>query len=218
MLGNRFLSNCTRLKSVIFSAIALFLFSSHAVSADTNFQEVLATPALLEQIRSEGGLVIYMRHGTTDNTRPDRAPSVDLNDCSTQRMLSDAGRELSKQVGLYVKQANIPHDLPIVSPMCRAKETAELAYGGGSVDTGLIYSGSMTSVEKTPVLARTKELLSLPVPKGTNRLLVAHAPNLMDIMGYFPKEATLVIFKPEEDHFTYLGSIPPTHWKTLLEK
>lgn len=62
MLGNRFLSNCTRLKSVIFSAIALFLFSSHAVSADTNFQEVLATPALLEQMRSEGGLVIYMRH------------------------------------------------------------------------------------------------------------------------------------------------------------
>jgi phosphohistidine phosphatase SixA len=218
MQSNRFLSNYTRFKSVVLAAIALFLFSSHAVSADTNFQEVLATPALLEQMRSEGGLVIYMRHGITDNTRPDRAPSVDLNDCSTQRMLSDAGRELSKQVGLYVKQANIPHDFPIVSPMCRAKETAELAYGDGSVDTGLTYSGSMTSVEKTPILARTKELLSLPVPKGTNRLLVAHAPNLMDIMGYFPKEATLVIFKPEGDYFTYLGSIPPTHWKTLLAK
>lgn len=205
--------------SRIFCFLFLSVMTTGFAYSEEKFQEVLATPELLQQLQNEGGLVVYMRHGTTDNTRPDRAPSVDLNDCNTQRMLSDAGRELAKQVGAYVKQAKIPLDRPIVSPMCRAKETAELAFGVIATDEGLTYSGSMTSAEKVPVLERTKALLSAPVPKGSNRLLVAHAPNLMDIMGYFPKEGTLVVFKPAgEQGFTYLGSIPPTHWDKLLTK
>lgn len=197
---------------------ALITSNTYAEPA-AKFPEVLASSTLLDQVRREGGFVLYMRHSMTDNSRPDRAPSVDLNDCSTQRMLSDQGRELAKRVGEYVKQANIPHDKPIVSPMCRAKETAQLAFGDFETDIGLSYTGSLTSAEKVTVIARTRELLSQPVEKGRNRLLVAHAPNLMDTIAYFPKETTIVVLKPEGgDQFTYLGSIPPAHWETLLAK
>ena len=43
-----------------------------------------------------------------------------------------------------------------------------------------------------------------------NRLLLAHASNLMDLMGYFPKEGTLVVFRPLGDPagFEYIASIP----------
>jgi phosphohistidine phosphatase SixA len=199
---------------LILTVFCSVLLTPQANAAD--FQEKIADKALLKQLQ-QGGFVIYMRHGTTDNTRPDQAPSIDLNDCMTQRPLSDVGRQLSKQVGEYVRQAGIPHQKPIASPLCRAKETAVLAFGEIESDLGLRYSGSMTSADKVPVLARTRELLSLPVPQGTNRLLVAHAPNLMDIMGYFPKEGTLVIFKPEAAlGFTYVGSIPPNHWSSIL--
>lgn len=198
--------------ALLFSLAFVCPTSSQAVS----FPEKLADQALLAQLR-QGGLVIYMRHGNTDNTRPDQAPRVNLTDCNTQRPLSDTGRELSKQVGHYVREAKIPYQNPITSPMCRAKETAQLAFIHINTDEGLTYSGSMTSEEKTPVLARTRQLLSDPVLFGTNRLLVAHAPNLMDIMGYFPKEGTLVIFQPQgNNQFTYLGSIPPEHWDNLL--
>ena len=161
-----------------------------------------------------------MRHSITDNARPDRVPSVDLADCDTQRMLSDEGRALAKRVGEKVALAQIPMDIPVVSPMCRAKETAMLTYQRAIVeDKGLMYSGSMTSSEKVPVLARTRQLLSDPVALGINRLLVAHAPNLMDVIGYFPKEATLVVFRPEGNgQFAYIGSIPPAHWDSLLAK
>lgn len=196
--------------------LVLMLISSISASATAKFNEILATPLLLQQLQ-QGGLVIYMRHSKTDNSRPDRAPAVDLADCNTQRPLSDEGRELAKKVGAFVKQANFPYDTPISSPMCRAKETAELAYGHFTTDAGLTYSGSMTSIEKAPVLARTKALLGEPVAVGHNRLLIAHAPNLMDIMGYFPKEGTLVIFKPDgNSRYTYLGSIPPDYWPKLL--
>lgn len=207
-------------RSTAFWFMTALLFSLALVWSSLNqaasFPEKLADQALLAQLR-QGGLVIYMRHGNTDNTRPDQAPKVDLTNCDTQRPLSDSGRELSKQVGSYVREAKIPYQNPITSPMCRAKETAQLAFLSINTDEGLTYSGSMTSEEKLPVLARTRQLLSDPVPSGTNRLLVAHAPNLMDIMGYFPKEGTLVIFQPlGNNHFTYLGSIPPDHWVNLL--
>lgn len=52
---------------------------------------------------------------------------------------------------------------------------------------------------------------------GRNRLLVAHGPNLMDLMGYFPKEATLVVFRPKgQGRFGYVASILPASWPELL--
>lgn len=40
------------------------------------FVEVPATAATVQQLRA-GGYVLYLRHGTTDNTHPDRTPVVD---------------------------------------------------------------------------------------------------------------------------------------------
>jgi len=57
----------------------------------TAFVEKMATRETISQLR-KGGYVLYLRHGYTDNSRPDRYPAVDLNDCQTQRVLSDEGR------------------------------------------------------------------------------------------------------------------------------
>lgn len=210
------LTNTWRICMLLIGLFTILSNTSASTTATPPFHERLATAADLQQLR-QGGLVIFMRHAKTDNTRPDRAPAVDLNDCSTQRPLSDEGRQLAVQVGAYIRQAQIPHETPISSPMCRAKETSQLAFGHYTTDMGLTYSGSFTSTEKIPVLARTRQLLSMPVAQGTNRLLVAHAPNLMDIMGYFPKEGTLVIFQPQDHQgYTYLFSITPELWSQLL--
>ena len=49
---------------------------------------------------------------------------------------------------------------------------------------------------------------------------MAHAPNLMDLMGYFPKEGTLVVFRPlgEAAGFEYIASIPAAQWGELLRQ
>ena len=96
--------------------------------------------------------------------------------------------------------------------MCRARESAQAAFSAltPQTDHRLIYLGNFTDAEKTPIVARTRQLLSMPVPSGSNRLLLAHASNLMDLMGYFPKEGTLVVFRPLGDPagFEYIASIP----------
>lgn len=186
------------------------------------FQETLATPALLADVR-KGGFVLYLRHGTTDNSRPDRAPTVDLNDCNTQRVLNDEGRKLAASVGQAIARAKIPVGEVFHSPMCRARESAELAFptlrAKLQPELNLAYTANLTAEEKKPVLAATRKLVSTPVAPGSNRVLVAHAPNMADLMGYFVKpEGTLVVLRPlGNDKFEYIASIPPTLWASLLK-
>ena len=188
--------------------------------ADTTFQEKMATPALLAEVR-KGGYVLYMRHGTTDNSRADRAPTVDLNDCNTQRVLNDDGRKLAVTIGQAIAKAKIPVGEVFHSPLCRARESAELAFpalrGKLKPELNLAYTANLTAEQKKPVVAATRTLVSTPVPAGTNRVLVAHAPNMADLMGYFVKpEGTVVVLRPlGNDKFEYLGSIPPTLWASL---
>ena len=191
-----------------------------AVATGVKFREVLATRDTLQLLRS-GGYALYLRHGLTDNTRPDRTPTVDLADCATQRPLADAGRQQMARVGDAVRKADIVIEEIRVSPMCRARESAAAAFPKASpvVDTKLMYVANFTSAEKEPIIANTRMLLSKPVAPGANRLLLAHAPNLMDSMGYFPKEGTLVVFRPlgETQGFEYVASILPTAWDNLLK-
>ena len=188
-------------------------------AAAPGFSEIPATAAQLELVRA-GGFVLYLRHGYTDNSRPDRVPSVDLNDCSTQRPLTPAGLEVSTRVGEALRRARIPIGEVHVSPLCRAKESAAAVLGPErpyTVDNNLMYVANLTSEQKAPILTNTRRLLSAPVAPGTNRLLVAHGPNLMDLIGYFPKEATLVIFRPRgAAGFDYVASIPFNLWPALL--
>ena len=186
------------------------------------FVEKLATPKLLDEVR-RGGFVLYMRHGNTDNSRADAVPKIDLNDCATQRVLSDEGRRVAARVGQYLREARIPVGEVIHSPMCRARDSAQLAFpqAGDKLrpEPGLTYSSNLTTEEKQPVLVKTRELVSIPVAAGTNRVLVAHAPNLADLMGYFVKpEATVVVLRPlGEGRFDYLASIHPAMWPKLLK-
>jgi len=181
------------------------------------FVEKLVTPALMQKIR-QGGYVLYMRHGYTDNSRPDRFPNIDLNDCNTQRPLSDAGRILMKQVGQAIRKAQIPLNEILVSPMCRTRESAELAIGN-KFDSSepLMYSANMTSEEKKPRIAALKKILAAAVKPGGNRLLIAHAPNMDDLIGFFIKpEGTIIVFSQTgPEGFEYQASIHPDDWDRL---
>lgn len=213
------------LRPLLLIALPLFFGSAalaQSVASDTPFQEKVADQNLLKRIQ-RGGFVLYMRHGTTDNSRADRIPKVDLNDCSTQRVLNEEGRNVAVAVGKAFQKAHIPVNEIYLSPLCRTKDTVKLAFpdfkGPIKVDNDLMYTANLTTEEKKPVLAATRVLVSTPVPEGTNRLIVAHAPNMADLMGYFVKpEGTVVIIRPAgADKFEYLGSIAPALWAELLK-
>ncbi|WP_052501477.1 histidine phosphatase family protein [Thiomicrospira microaerophila] len=203
-----------RLTWVLFIGICLF----RPVWADDEFKAVVtADRALIEQVR-QGGYVIYMRHGKTDTAQPDQVP-IDLNDCTTQRPLSKQGLDELHLIASYFKQLYIPYTPVHSSPLCRAKQTAEIVFGSPVIiEENLQYTAALTTREKQPIIERTRALLSKPVAKGTNRVLVAHGPNLVEMMSYFPPEGSIVFFRPlGAEGFAYLATITPQDWSVLLK-
>lgn len=197
------------------------LAQAQASDAAPKFVERMADRALLERVR-QGGYVLYLRHGTTDNNRADQVPLGDFKDCSRQRVLNEQGRQLAVQVGQFIRQARIPVSQVLHSPLCRARDTAQLAFaqqpGGLQQVDGLLYTANLTQAEKQPVLKVTRQWLSEPVSRGSNRVIVAHAPNMADLIGYFVRpEGTVVIVQPQgQGQFAYVASVPPKLWPSLL--
>ena len=60
-----------------------------------------------------------------------------LDDCATQRTLTDAGRADAKRVGAAFQTRAIPVSRVLSSPWCRCLETARLAFGRAEVWTPL---------------------------------------------------------------------------------
>jgi hypothetical protein len=105
------------------SVVALALtWATGLASAQT-----VQSTALVRELQ-QGGYVIVFRHSLTDPNKPDRE-NIDLNDCATQRVLTDRGRVLARTIGTSFDRLNIPVDKVYGSPLCRTTWTADLAFG-----------------------------------------------------------------------------------------
>ena len=97
----------------------------------------MAVPAAVEarddawQRLRAGGLVVLMRHASTQPGLGD-PKGFSLDDCATQRNLSEAGREEARRVGERFRAERVPVAQVLTSPWCRCRETAMLAFGSAS--------------------------------------------------------------------------------------
>ena len=89
---------------------------------------VAAADEALWALMRGGGQVIFMRHAVTTPGVGDPA-GFRLDDCSTQRNLTDAGRDDARRVGTAFRTRAIPVGRVLSSPWCRCLETARLAFG-----------------------------------------------------------------------------------------
>jgi phosphohistidine phosphatase SixA len=174
-----------------------------------------------ETIRAlkRGGYVLYMRHGASDTSKPDRSDKVDFGDCSTQRPLTDEGRRQAAEIGKSMRALEIPIGEVLASPYCRAKETAELAFGHAYiVDRSLMSTTNLPAQEKEPLLAALRSWLGKPVAEGTNRVLISHNAPLMDAVGIYPKpEGVILVFRPDgRGGFSHIATIVPGDWPRLV--
>lgn len=141
---------------------------------------VLAFPSLavadepLWALMRGGGQIILMRHAVTTPGVGDPV-GFRLEDCSTQRNLTDAGREDARRVGVTFRARGIPVGRVLSSSWCRCHETARLAFGAaeawGSGNLLLVTHGSvvlpLTGIQPAPA-----ELVVL-TPDGAGRFRVA---------------------------------------------
>jgi len=159
--------------------------------------EAAGPPAaeLLDELRA-GGHVLVIRHTTTESAT-DQAEVV--GDCGRQRNLNAQGRREARELGAAMRALQIPIGVVRMSPLCRARETAELAFGtDAQEDVDLVSPGVLGDIGDDEERAeRLRELATTPPPPATNTVLVTHTGNIGDAFGLSVLEGEAVVFHPE---------------------
>jgi broad specificity phosphatase PhoE len=139
-----------------------------------------------------GGCVVLMRHALTEPGIGD-PPGFRLDQCSTQRQLSETGREQARRVGAAFAREAVRLDEVRSSAWCRCTETAEIAFGRHAVSAPI---NSFFNDATGP--ARTREVLQsvrgLAAPK--NLMLVTHQVNISALTGTFLAMGEVLITRP----------------------
>jgi phosphohistidine phosphatase SixA len=178
----------------------LLLAGTHAARADEAGFAVIAT----------GGHVVLLRHGKTPGGAGDPA-GFRLDDCATQRNLTDEGREQARALGRVLRARSAKIDRVLSSAWCRCRETAALLDVGEVGDLAALdnlYGRWEARDEQTRAL---REVVRSWKGPGT-LLLVTHGANVLPLVRIQPGEAEGIVVRPipeSVEGFEVVGRISP---------
>ena len=174
--------------------LIIFLTLTNGIKADTETQ-------VLKNLKN-GGNLIFIRHAyAPGGGDPD---NFDLNDCLTQRNLSETGREQAKKIGKFFHENQIPIDKVISSEWCRCKETALIAFKNYETENFLnsFYSAKFAKNRKMQMKKLKDYVKSWNGDK--NLVLVTHYVVISEALNYAPSSGEIVI---ADKNFKKLNSI-----------
>lgn len=144
-----------------------------------------------------GGQVILMRHAVTTPGAGDPA-GMRLDDCATQRNLTDEGRRHARRTGDAFRERGIVVERLLSSPWCRCLETAQLAFGFEAAKSDSLSNLFGRSENQPRQLALLRPLVGNWKGKG-NLVLVSHGSTIVALTGVSPEPAEMVVATPQPD-------------------
>ena len=148
-----------------------------------------AEPAITESL-SKPGVHVLMRHALAPGTGDPSYFRID--DCSTQRLLNDTGREQARQIGQTLRDQGVGFDDVFSSQWCRCLETAQLlAMGNVQPDPMLNSFFADRSSAESQTQALRQKLISLPAQ--AKALFVTHQVNITALTGVFPRSGEMIL-------------------------
>lgn len=176
----------TKLRWTFFTKVAIILLFLTPI--------FFAVHPLASVTPDNSSFVILLRHGDAPGQgEPDK---FDLNDCSTQRNLSDRGRHDATAIGEKLRARGINVTKVLTSRWCRTRETAALM--------------KLAPVENAPAFddlsfnkGRAKELLEsehriIASWRGPGVLLiVSHGSNIKALTGVDLEQGAMIVVRPE---------------------
>ena len=156
---------------------------------------------LINQLE-DGGKLIFIRHAyAPGNGDP---AGFNLNDCSTQRNLSDDGRKQAQRIGEFFTKNKIEIDKVLSSEWCRCKETAKIAFKNYSTNSFLnsFYSSKFSKNKDKQVKAFNYYIKNLESEK--NLIFVTHYVFISEVLNYGPSSGEIVV---SDKNLNIIGSI-----------
>lgn len=177
----------------------LGLLAAFLATGDAQAQ-MLSGTALVQALR-QGGYVLVMRHTSSPTALPDKAAAAPGN-TNLERQLDQNGQKTAQAMGEAIKTLNLPIGDVLSSPTYRALETVRFgAFGNAKTYPELGDGGRsmqpVTDVARNAFLrAKTMEAPR----KGTDTLVVTHAPNIAAAFGRDGQELAdgeALVFEPD---------------------
>lgn len=150
--------------------------------------------------------VVLMRHALAPGTGD--PASFRLDDCTTQRNLSDEGRSDAVQTGQAFRDRGVSVQQMLSSQWCRCLETAELMDLGEVTPFPPINSffrdRSTADAQATDV-----KQYWLEQEKSGVIVMVTHQVNITGLTGIVPQSGEAVIIQVQDDALVQLGQFRP---------
>jgi broad specificity phosphatase PhoE len=163
--------------------LIIFISINSPIKADSN-QNVI------NELK-RGGNIIFIRHAYAPGGGDPK--NFDINDCKTQRNLSNSGRDQAKKIGSYFKKNNIPIGKVYSSEWCRCKETASIAFNDFETKSFLnSFFSSQFAKNKDRQMKKLKKFIN-NWNKNKNLVFVTHYVVISEIVNYAPSSGEIVI-------------------------
>jgi broad specificity phosphatase PhoE len=168
---------------IFYTVIILgFICNASAFSADNE-------SALLDALKSDGHFAL-LRHALAPGTGD--PPEFQLGQCTTQRNLSDEGRDQARTIGGLFRENEIHKVRVFSSQWCRCMETAKLLALGPVAELPVLNSFFQHYERRE---SQTRMLLEWLGKQNLDRptVLVTHQVNITALTGIYPDSGELVI-------------------------
>jgi broad specificity phosphatase PhoE len=145
----------------------------------------------------EPGHVVFMRHSDAPGSGGyGDPPGFRLDDCATQRNLSDEGRAQARRTEEALRQHGISFDRVLTSPWCRCRETA-LLVTGREAEPFAPLSNLVGRQEHRESQVRAIKAYLAGLDGNTRVLFVTHGVVVNALAGVGLASGEMAIVKPE---------------------
>src|SRR5829696_8323145 len=151
----------------------------------------------------KGGHVALLRHADAPGGAGDQA-GFKLDDCSTQRNLSERGRADAVAMGARIRANGVSFARIISAPWCRCVETAKLM-DVGPVDIEPAFSNAFVLRDRREELRYDAAAILSTWTDGT-LMVVTHGANIQALSGVSPTSGEIVVVDPLTSRV--IGRIP----------
>jgi phosphohistidine phosphatase SixA len=162
----------------------------------------IATPVRADEARAwgalrAGGHVALIRHAATGPGLGD-PKGYRLDDCSTQRNLSEEGRAQARRLGERFRREGVAVGKVYTSPWCRCRDTAMEAFGKAQ-EWGALASfldAPQLGADRTARVKNRIGLWSTRRPEGTV-VMVTHHANIAALTKFDVGPGDIVVVRPD---------------------
>ncbi|MCH2396027.1 histidine phosphatase family protein [Oceanibaculum sp.] len=153
--------------------------------------EMLEGEALWNALR-QGGHVVLFRHAIAPGGGD--PANFRLGDCSTQRNLSEEGRQQARAIGDAFRQREVPIARVLASRWCRSTETAELAFG--NVEPFPAIDSFFQDRARGPGQTEAARVRIQTFEGPGNMMMVPHQVHSTALTDIFPASGEGVVLRP----------------------